>query len=286
MAWKVLGLGVATLDYLALIPHYPKPDEKIRCNDVLTQGGGNCANTLVALSRLGVETTIISSVGSDHVGEKIKTDLDKERVNTSYIAVKGSNSPFSFVAISENDGSRTIFHRGGPEYDLDILPDEIEVILEDFDWLHLDGRFGLSAMKLAKLAKKMGMRISVEAERVGLNAENLFKYADIVFTAKDFHRDYFGDLNLVKHLDRIIEQGSKIAIVTLGKEGALMKTEKNEFKIAADNAKVVDTTGAGDVFIGAFIYGCLNRWSELKCLQFATKVASKNCEGVGGRYSV
>jgi len=88
---KVLGLGIATIDYIFVVPQFPKPNEKIRCVEFEIQGGGNCANTLTTLSRLGLATEIITKIGNDNIGNQIKETLEKEGILTKYLIQEGRN---------------------------------------------------------------------------------------------------------------------------------------------------------------------------------------------------
>jgi sugar/nucleoside kinase (ribokinase family) len=277
----VLGIGIATVDYLLTVPRYPSKDTKSHCSSFITEGGGNCANTMVALSRLGVKTFILTCVGNDNVGMQIKTSLQKEDVVTDYIIEKGKQSPLSIIIVGKDDTSRTIIHRSGGDY-TKALPCR-DTILEGIDLLYCDGRFSATAEKLAHAARKKGIRMVVEAERTGLDVEKLFCFADILITSKNYHMQAFGTEHFKENMKMLTTKGPRLVITTLGAQGCLCMTGKELLKKPSVKTKVVDTTGAGDAFIAGIIYGILHGWKIEKSLHFASQVAAFKCRKPGAR---
>ena len=195
---KVLGFGIATIDYIFVVPKFPAPNEKIRCLEFEIQGGGNCANTLTTLSRLGLVTEIITKIGADNIGNQIKESLEKEGISTKYVIQEGKSSPVSTVIVDPNNNTRTIIHKPGLPYTDNIFTDEH--VLTNVNLLYLDGRFSESAKILAKKAMEAQIYVVAEAERVGLGVEDLFKYANCVITSENFHTEFFSDTNIEKNL--------------------------------------------------------------------------------------
>lgn len=278
---KVVGLGAATIDFISIVPQFPAPDSKMVSRQSEMQGGGNAPNTLVALSRLGLETGLVSMVGNDIMGCEIIAGLEREGVDTRHVYRKGDRSHFSFVLVSKKEGTRTIVGHPGPSYSEDI-PFE-ESVLQGTDIVYLDGRFHDSALRLARLSQQREIPVFVEAERKGHHAEDLFPYADVVFASGNFQHGYFGALDYEKNLDRILEQGPRVVVTTLGSQGAMLKTADEYIKVDAYKVDAVDTTGAGDAFNAGFIYGCLNEWEPRRCLEFGALIAAKKCKMPGSR---
>ncbi|MFH0875987.1 MAG: PfkB family carbohydrate kinase [archaeon] len=97
MAFCVLGLGVSTIDYIAFVDRFPSPDEKLRISELCIDGGGNCANTLSGLKKLGINTKIITAVGNDRFALEIIDTLEKEGIDINNITKKNTCSPFSLL---------------------------------------------------------------------------------------------------------------------------------------------------------------------------------------------
>lgn len=278
---SVLGIGIVTMDYLFTVSLFPEKDTKIHCSSYTTQGGGNCANTMAALSRLGVNTTLYSRIGTDTVGREIKASLEAEGVNTDTIIEQGNTSPLSAIIVGEQDSSRTIIHRPGMNYNCE-LP-FIQPEHTGYHLLYSDGRYSVTALRYALDAGKKGIPVIVEAERTGLDAECLFPYADILITSREYHMQAFHNNNYERNLIFLKKQGPGIVITTLGEEGCICFTGDTFIKKKAIKTDVVDTTGAGDAFCAGIIYGTLKQWNIAKRLEFASKIAALKCRKPGAR---
>lgn len=278
---KVLGLGIATIDYIVSVDKFPNPDDKIRSENWSIEGGGNCANTLVALSRLGIQTSILTKIGTDSIGKHIKESLNKEDVSTENLHQSGDASPYSFIIVDTNQNTRTIIHHPGALYSDDIPFNDNS--LDNVDLLYLDGRFYKTAKQLALNAKKQEIPIVLEAERTGLYVEDILQFVDVVITSERYHHDYFGNNHFKANLERMIAQGPSIAITTLGEKGSIARMPDQTILVDAYKTEVVDTTGAGDAFIAGFIYGYIKDWNIKRCLDFASKLSAKKCQEIGCR---
>ena len=118
----VVGMGAACLDYLASVTEYPKPDDKIRSTAFKTEGGGNCGNSLVAISRLlssqsslmpALESKVkmVTKVGLDSVGEATLSLVEEEGVDVSSCFRGGETSAFTYILVDEKDKTRTCIHK-------------------------------------------------------------------------------------------------------------------------------------------------------------------------------
>jgi sugar/nucleoside kinase (ribokinase family) len=278
---SVLGIGIATIDSLFTVSQYPEKDTKIRCSSYTTQGGGNCANTMVALSRLGVNTSIYTWIGRDEIGKAIKKSLSSEGVNTDMVIEQGNVSPLSVIIVGEDDSSRTIIHRPGVDYNSK-LPARLPP-LSGYALLYSDGRFSRTALLLARDAREKKLPVIVEAERTGLDAEQLFSYADILITSRDYHQQCFQNTDIKANITRRKKKCPGIVITTLGKEGCLCFAGDSFLRKPAYKTDAVDTTGAGDAFCAGIIYGTLQGWEIEKRIDFASLVAAFKCRKPGAR---
>jgi len=109
--FDAVGIGRCTADHIAVTPHYPAEDKKLRISEFTQQGGGLTATTMVGLSRLGVSSTFIAKLGEDSISRFILDGFDAEKVDTSFVLTDPSlNGPFSFIIVNRQTGSRTILH--------------------------------------------------------------------------------------------------------------------------------------------------------------------------------
>ena len=286
---KILAIGVSCLDTINCVDAFPTENKKIRVSHKEEQGGGNASNMLTSLSRLGANCYLLSAIGKDSIGKTIKEILQSDGIKTDLILeVDNVQSPSSTVIVNTTSKSRTAIFYPSISYEID-LPIS-ENILKEFTWIHFDGRFHNAELKLAELARKYNIPISVEAERLGLKAEDHFPYAKIVFTSEHFPNDLYGEnLDNESCQKKILSLGPEIVITTLGEKGCLIGTKKEFIYIPAfkrDQSQIVDTTGAGDCFIGSFLYAYNIGLGLEECGRFANYMAAMKCGKIGARKGI
>ncbi|KAL0040939.1 hypothetical protein WJX79_010723 [Trebouxia sp. C0005] len=223
---KIVGLGSVGLDYLAQVAAFPKPDEKLRTKQMETRGGGNCANALTAAARLGLEPHLVSKVGADSIGEEIEQELLSDGVQTNFLLKATDHpSPFTYIIVDKQGGTRTCIHTPGASYapeDLD--QDTIDRILSNAQLAYFDGRLTESAVVLARAARKRGIPVLVEAERLRPTLEVLLQEADYVCTSAHFPQQWTGEASLGDALHTTLQRlpNVKWMVTTLGKKGSVL----------------------------------------------------------------
>uniref|UniRef100_A0A7S3ENN4 Carbohydrate kinase PfkB domain-containing protein n=1 Tax=Rhodosorus marinus TaxID=101924 RepID=A0A7S3ENN4_9RHOD len=301
---KVVGLGAAAIDLLASVDTFPNPDDKIRTVSFEVAGGGNCANTLTAVRRLGIPCSILTKIGDDGTGKQITSELDGDGVDTSNVIVqRNMNSPFTYVLTERAGGTRTCIHTPAES---ELLPSEVKPEwLDEADHLHLDGRHTQAAIEMAKLAIERGVPISLDVEKDRPHIRELLPLADFIITNQRyptvFGEDVYRGMHTLLRLGR-----AKFVVTTLGADGSLLMCKGNagdhdsadldlnvmEFEdeqavlIRCPAEKVhhvVDSTGAGDAFIGGIIYSLVSALPLWKMLKLSSRVASLKLGQPGAR---
>ncbi|KAK3415297.1 hypothetical protein EUGRSUZ_H00845 [Eucalyptus grandis] len=148
----VVGFGGICLDYLAVVTTFPKPDDKTRSSSMKIQGGGDAANTVTCLARLGVRTRLISKLADDVHGKSLLEELTADGVDTSFLVVaKDGQTPFSYIIVDQSTRTRTcIFTPGFPLMEpVDVSPD-IESALEGANFVYFDARYADTAIVVAQ----------------------------------------------------------------------------------------------------------------------------------------
>ena len=286
--FDVIGLGCATFDFLGIIPEMPQFDDEIKMSRTSQQGGGEVATALVALAKLGSSVGFIGKIGDDLIGECIQQDFNKYNIDISNLVVQNSaSSPVSMVLISQLTGERAIL---GCQHSMsDLLPSDIDTdIIERSRYLHLDGYWRQSAIAAAKFARDSGVKVVLDADVLSYDSEvsKLIELTDIVIASKNFSRLFSNTDDVQKSLDVISSFGPSIVGITLGSEGSFFCNQEGTFYTPSFQVEVVDTTGAGDVFHGAFIRGLLEGWELCKVAEFASAVAAIKCTKLGGREGI
>jgi sulfofructose kinase len=281
---KVVGLGQCSLDYLMVVDGYPREDTKQEVADWMVQGGGPVATALVSLSRLGIETAFMGIVSDDEAGGEIRRGLVREGVDVTYMVERrGGRSQTAFITINRERGTRTILWQRPTVRSIE--PSEVgKDFLDGAAFLLLDSLFGSASLKAAEMAIEAEIPVMVDAGRVREGTEELLHHSDYIVASEEFAGEYGGTPE--EALRRLEEFKPKAATVTLGDRGSMTISAGEISHQPAFDVDVVDTTGAGDVFHGGYIYGLLQGWEIKKTVKFASAFAGLKCREVGGREGI
>ena len=281
----ITGLGYCGVDHLCIVPRIPI-DDKVQAVKILEQGGGPVSTAIVAASRLGAQTVLISALGSDSRADTILKDLAREGVDTSSIKLRlGAESPVAFCWIQQDSGKRSIVWNHGSVNPL--LPEEVNVkIVRESGLLHLDGHHIEAAIRAAETAREAGTVVMLDAGTIVPGIESLMELADIIIASEKFAENFTGEKDSELAVEKLFVKNTMFAAVTLGIKGSIGFAGGKLYHQAAMQVEVVDTTGAGDVFHGAFAYKYINggKWQE--CMCFASAVAALKCTKLGGRTGI
>ena len=314
----ILGIGASTLDRFIVVDHYPTGREVQQVVSSTTDGGGPVATALAVAGKYGARTAMIDSIGDDMVGRHILDDFEKYNVNTNAIQVEsGTNSGVATILVKQSTGERAVFFERSTATE----PDFLEVhkqLIEDAYILHINGRHRQLMRSAMAVAKEAGTIISLDggAQRYDEDMKPITEDSHIVIVARDYAEKYTSTTNLEDACRIIHDRGALIAGVTDGANGSyFVWPDGTAYRCEPFPQKsIVDTTGAGDSFHGAFLanlahiinhmkgqetistsksHGASIRaveWlkhcahSDLeKAAIFASAVASLNTQGIGGR---
>ncbi len=280
---RVFGLGQCSLDFIAVVRKYPQEDTKEEALDFTIQGGGPVATALVSLSRLGVKTTFAGRVSDDWAGFEIIEGLRKEGVDTRGIRVKrGGSSQMAFIIVSRR-GRRTIIWKR-PDV-AELKPDDIKAsLIKGQDFILLDGLMMEASLKAAAIARRFNIPVMLDAGRSREGMLELAGLSDYMVCSEEFAKGL--KLTPKETLLKLSALGPKASTVTLGEKGSITWSEGKVFAQSAFKVNAVDTTGAGDVFHGGYIWGLLNGWDIKRTVEFASAFAALKCLKPGGRRGI
>ncbi len=286
--WDAIGIGLVVRDISVLMDHFPAPDEKISARELHESGGGPVPTALVTLARLGRKTAIAGLVGNDAVGRFIVEGLEKESVDTSTVTVhEGFESPTSVIVVE--NGRRTILE-APHEIGFPLAWDDVRGLpLDDCDALLVDARTVPVQIEAARHVRRAGGLVVLDCGHPREGVDELMKSTDIVIFSHTYPSAlHGGDYDVAAFLnettERLPKDGPAIVGVTLGGEGcAVASRDTPMVRVQAPAIDVLDTTGAGDVFHGAFTHAYLKTRSIPESARFANTAAAKKCEGMTGR---
>jgi sulfofructose kinase len=197
--------------------------------------------------------------------------------------VKNTPNQVGYIIVDQKTGERTVYW--GRHARLRVLPGEVTpAMLRGARILHIDGCDVEAAIKAAQIARKASIPVVADLDTVYKGVERLFPLIDYLIASSNFLPAFTGEedpcrvLRLVAH-----EYGIRAAGMTLGREGALMYAAGKFHYSPGFVVETVDTTGAGDVFHGGFIYAVLKGWDMPRILDFANAMAALNCTVLGAR---
>ena len=248
-------MGSAGIDYLAQVASYPKPDEKLRTERLEAQGGGNCGNALTAAARLGLSPSIVTKIGDDGLGDGIISEFQRDGVATECILrAAGAPSPFTYIIVDREGSTRTCIHTPGEAFTpSELTPELAHTALQDAAVVYFDGRLTEAALLLAREARRRGIPVLVEGERLRPGLEDLLQEADYVVTSAHFPSNWTGEESLGNAVIKTFARLPKVKwmITTLGKKGSILLERTNN-----DSSSTPTTAPSGiaeDIFEKLFI---------------------------------
>lgn len=281
--FQLVGMGLNAVDWICVLPHYPEHNSKVQIDKMYKRGGGQVATASALCARYGLKVRYVGRVGDDEIGKFSLQDLQKESMDLSCLqTVAGATSQFAVILVDRPSGERTILWDRDPALhwgDKELKPDSVV----EGQLLHLDGHDQPASIQAARWAREAGMKVSLDIDKVQPGVEELLALTDFLIPGTSFVREFSGQEDWRKGLQTLSEATSGFVAVTLGKEGVGVLWEDEILEVPGMTVDSVDTTGAGDVFHGAFLYGLFQDWSVGRCLRFANSAGALSCTQYGAR---
>ncbi len=282
--FDILAIGYACVDLVATVARLPCRDEKVLAESLFVQGGGLAATAMVAAARLGAAVSLISNISDDDTGRQIVDELEREGVDLSLNSLRPSGqSALAFAMVEASSGLRTIVGRNPTGRPLG--PGEIsEAEVASARVLFIDGTSPEVQKAAALAARRAGVPVIMDAEGTGPAQVELACQCDVVIGSQEFGRACRGGQPPAEAARFLHEcRGVEVAAITSGSLGAFFHTREGPFHQRAYEVDVVDTTGAGDAFHGAYAFGMARGWTPQESARLAGAVASLKCRRPGGR---
>lgn len=271
------------MDTIITLPYYPEFDSKVEfvASEVLL--GGQVASAIVACQRWGLRTRYIGSVGDDQAAELQRAALAEAGVEAHLNVVPDCLSQIAYILVDRGSGERTILWRRDAR--LALRPEHLKR-----EWivgaraLLVDGHDTEAAACAARWAREANAPVTADVDNIYPGVEALLECTDYLIASQEFPARLTGESDLLRSLPQIAERfGCRVAGATLGREGALAWDRSRFHYSRAYRVETVDTTGAGDIFHGAFVYALLQGWPLPRLLDFGCAAAALNCTVRGAR---
>ena len=284
--FDVIAIGGVAWDYIGIVNNYPGPGEKAEISFLEQQGGGQAGTAIVTAARLGGTCAVTGVTGDDETGEKIRQSFVEEGVDVSRLFMdKGATSHTAFCFT--HGGERTIFYNRGNKR----LLSEKDVdrdFIKNCSCLLTDVHHSRASLEAVRIARKENIPVVTDIERYSPENDEIFSLATHNILPVKYLFTFTGEKTLQKAVTLWQKKfPSSVLVVTLGEEGSLACDGSKVIRQKAYSVSpVVDTTGAGDVFHGAFARGITLGYSLEKNLEFASLVAGLKCKMPGGRKGI
>jgi sulfofructose kinase len=283
-AFDVVGFGLNAVDYLCVVPEGLEFGSKAPILRFERSGGGQAASAMVACARLGLRAKYVGKVGDDEAGAFSLESIRSEGVDVrDVVVVPRTANQFAFIIVDAGSGERTILWHRPPQIATappEVTPERVAVGRA----LLVDGHDAPAAVRAAAIARERGIPVVLDAETVKDGTAELVAATDVVVASSRFPALFTGRAGRREALHALKEAGPTVVAMTLGKDGALALGEDgSEIHSPAYAVNVVDTTGSGDVFHGAFLVGLVSGWTVERTLDFSNAAAAIKCASVGGR---
>ncbi len=282
-------VGHSTYDITLPVNEYPEENIKYHLDKHVECGGGPASNGAYLLAKWGEKTSLLSIVGDDHYGHLVYEDFKNIGANTKYLEIKKEHqTSSSYIIANMSNGSRTILtSKGAPIRQLE------QDFTIDADVILLDGEHPETALKVLVDNDEKETISVLDAGRLNKDTKLLGKLVNYLICSKDFAEEFAGIKINCNDMRTVIDCYEKIkkyfntnVIITLESHGSFTEIDGKYKQIPSIKVKALDTTGAGDIFHGAFTYFIGNEYSLEKAIRYASIAAGISVTRLGSRFSI
>lgn len=282
--YEVVGVGANSIDFVYRLPSWPRPEaglSKLPVRERSERCGGQTATAMAACARLGLRVKYAGVIGADVYGARITERLAGLGVDVSSVIRRdGAMNASAAILIDEGSGERIVLWERSRA--LALQPDELprEAIAAALA-VHVDDVDDEAAVETARIARRAGVPITTDLDRVTERTPELVALATHPIFAEQVPAALTGEADPERALRALRRAHQGLLTVTLGAHGAAALDGDRFITIPGHHVRAVDTTGAGDVFRGGFIYGLVRGWNADRILQFANAAAAVSCTRQG-----
>lgn len=279
----VVGVGINATDTIIRLPRFPASDSKVELLSSEVAPGGQVASAMVACQRWGLAARYVGKIGDDDAGKLQQREMERDGVDARWIIARGCPSQIAYILVDESSGERTILWKRDPA--MALRPGDLKrEWISDARVLLVDGHDTEAATQAARWAEEERIPVVGDFDNLYLGVQDLLQFVDFAITSRDFPERLAAEPDLLKSLPKILaEFNCRLAAATLGRLGVLAWDGKQFILCPGFRVQAVDTTGAGDVFHGAFVFGLNRGWPLCEILEFSCAAAALNCTAPGAR---
>lgn len=292
---KISVIGSINVDTILRIPRLPLPGETLGMFDQSNAGGGKGANQVIAAARSGAITTFIGKVGQDQNGEFMLNGMSEDGIKTEFIAKSSEVKTGQAYILLDKEGENSILLYGGANNEItDANVDAASSIIQESDFIigQLESNVSSTILAFKKARETNVITILNPAPAKEKISEELLSLTDVIIPNETESEIITGikvedEDSQIMAAKKMLALGVKVVIITLGSKGAFYYTANSFGTVPAFKVEAVDTTAAGDTFIGAMTSRLKTDFSNLEeAIKFGNKASSLTVQTLGAQPSI
>jgi sulfofructose kinase len=286
--FDVVGIGATSVDFVYLLPAYPAPTAslaKMRISRHFVSCGGQVATALATCARLGLRSKFVGVTGTDDNAKQVRRELADRGVDLTDVVIRDISNQYAVILVDEHSGERIVLWDRDDKLKLrerELPPD----VIASTRVVHVDDVDQEASIRAATLARSTGTIVTSDIDRINERTTELAKAVTIPIFAEHVPSTMTGINDPADALRALRKDLDGVLCVTLGVRGAMTLDGDQLVHVPAFAIDALDTTGAGDVFRGGFIYGYFQGWPLEDILRFANAAAAVSCTKLGAMASV
>ncbi|MFP4098952.1 MAG: PfkB family carbohydrate kinase [Alphaproteobacteria bacterium] len=280
---KILVCGNTTADIITVCNEPYNPSGKRSVAEYTVLPGGQAANAATLLANLGNNVSFIGAIGNDAMAQIVKDDFAANNIDISASAFCNAPHHLGFVRVDQMNDERLIdMYRHKDLSCKTLVPERLNI--SDYDCIYIDGHEPEISLKIGQLAKQSGIPVISDMEEITKHSAGLIDISSVLIAPEKIIQELAENDDLEKALRAIYAQNELDCIVaTRGEEDCTGLDDSGLYNISGRAVEVIDTTGAGDAYHGAFTHYWVHNFSTLKCMDKANRIAAEKCRYIGAR---
>ncbi len=282
MQVDVVCIGHASYDLVFQVDHHPEADEKCTASGLISCGGGPAANAAVTVARLARRAAFVGYLGRDFTGQAHFQELLQEGVETAFVCRGDLPTPLSVVLVKP-DGLRALINYRGATQPL--AADAVDLGGLETKVALFDGHEPYVSCRWLGHFRRQGSATVLDAGSLHPGTQQLMFEVDYLIASRKFAAQWLGQDDPERALQALAAR-SPAVVITLGEAGLIWQRGNERGALPAFPVQAVDTTGAGDIFHGAFAAALVAQLEWLDALRFAAASAALSCTKLGARPAI
>jgi sulfofructose kinase len=281
--WDVMAVGANSVDFVYRVPAPPQiqgPRAKMRIGRHLISCGGQATTMLATIAAMGLRGKYVGVTGRDDNGERIRRELTLLGLDIEHVIIRDVANPHAVILVDDSSGERMVLW--DRDDDLEMRPEEYPVnLVTSARVVHVDDTDQAASIAVARAARLSAVPVTSDIDRLTDLTEELVAAVSLPMFAEHVPATLTGESDPERALRKLRRTHDGMLCVTLGPRGAMLLVGDRLYAEPAPVVDAVDTTGAGDVFRGGFVYAWLKGDRPDEILRFANAAAATSCTRVG-----